>query len=188
VLQTEGDLILWNGAVLRDEITYPSYRLYEIAGAPHIPGAPLDWTPVLRAVFSAGDRWITEGLEPPTSTFIEATTSGEIDPVYAMETGIARDENLNAKGGIRLPDLAIGSRQYIAVDINDFPYVGLIHELQCEPLTDGATRFADHEEYLNRFLQETDRLVAEGFLLPGDAEQLLQAASQSDIGQPNVCP
>lgn len=188
VLQTEADLILWNGDVLRDDLAHPDYRLYEIAGAPHIPGEPLDWTPVLRAMFVAGDRWVTESLEPPSSIFIETAPANAVDPVYELETGIARNEDLNAQGGIRLPDLALHSQQYIAVDINDFPYVGLIKELQCEPLADGSTRFLDHAAYVSQFKQKLDRLIGAGFLLPEDADEMLEVAKQSDVGELNACP
>lgn len=189
VLQTEADLILWNGALLRDETLHPYYRLYEIAGGAHIPGEPLDWTPVLSALFVAGDRWVTEGAEPPPSTLLDSAASGEIDPVYERETWIARDADGNARGGVRLPDLALGSKQCIAVDMSgDFPLVGVSHALQCEPRADGSVRFADHATYLSQFQQELDRLLGEGFLLPTDAEAMFKVASESDIGEPNACP
>lgn len=189
VIQTEADLILWNGALLRDPTTHSHYRLYEIAGGAHIPGEPLDWTPVLRALFVAGDRWVTEDVEPPSSALLASAASGEIDSVYGRETGIARDADGNARGGIRLPDLALGSKQCIAADMSgDFPLVGVSRALQCEPRADGNVRFADHATYLSQFQQELDRLLGEGFLLPTDAEAMVKVASESAIGQPNACP
>ena len=109
----------------------PTYRSYEVAGAPHVPDTPvmrilteglsegttpLDWTPVARALFVAGHRWTTEGLEPPPSVSLGEAPEGQPDPVYqdmipGLVTGIARDENGNALGGIRLPDLAVGRGQ-----------------------------------------------------------------------------
>ena len=75
---------------------------------------PLDWTPVARALFLAGHRWATEGIEPPPSAYLTEAPEGQIDPVYQaeygleLETGIARDENGNALGGH--PDAGPGDR------------------------------------------------------------------------------
>lgn len=189
VMQTEADLILWNGALLRDPATHPNYRVYEIAGGAHIPGEPLEWTPVLRALFVAGDRWITNGQEPPPNTLIETAPAGEIDRIYDRETGIARAADGNAQGGVRLPDLALGSKQCIAVDMSgDFPLVGRSQPLQCQPRANGSVRFADHEAYLKQFRQELDQLIQDRFLLAADGEELFMAASESEIGQATACP
>ena len=67
-------------------------------------------------------------------------------------TSIARDENLNAAGGIRLPDLALGPNQYIATDVDDFIWVGATVDLACEPLADGSVRFDNHDAYVTRFV------------------------------------
>jgi len=157
---------------------------------------PLDWAPVARALFLAGHGWATEGIEPPPSAYLAEAPEGQIDPVYLaeygleLEAGIARDENGNALGGIRMPDLEIGRGQYIALDPASFFGMGLLgafHDLQCEPLPDGSTRFPDHASYVSRFTQQAQRLVAEGFLLPEDAERLIADATKSDVGDPSAC-
>lgn len=192
-LLTEADIVLFNAAVLRDDHAHPNYRLYEVAGMSHIAG-PLydskefDYLPILHALFVAGDRWITEGVEPPPSIFLEQAAADAIDPVYERQTGIGRDENLNARGGIRLPDLALGRTQFIAVDTANFVLVGKFIDLNCSPLTDGNVRFSDHETYVMRFTRETQRLVEEGFLLPDDADRLIEAAQASNVGASDACP
>ena len=214
VFLTESDLVrsVALGAhtdLLRDTGASPTYRSYEVAGGPHIPDVPwirdlgwgsegttpLDWTPVARALFLAGHRWTQWGIEPPPSTSF-AQAPGD-DPVYLaeygmeLETGIARDENGNALGGIRLPDLEIGRGQYIAFDPASLGGAGLFgtwHDLQCEPLADGSIRFRNHGSYVSQFTHHAQRLVKDGYLLPGDADRLISDAARSDVGKPKSCP
>lgn len=65
----------------------PTSRIYMVASAPHIVGSfppapyadkdfvgqadmnPLVYTPVIRALFRALDRWVAEGVEPPASRY-----------------------------------------------------------------------------------------------------------------------
>jgi hypothetical protein len=194
--------------LLRDTGASPTYRSYEVAGGPHIPDVPwvralgwgsegttpLDWTPVARALFIAGHRWTTEGIEPPPSVYL-AQASGD-DPVYLaeygmeLETGIARDENGNALGGIRLPDLELGRGQYIAFDPPSLFGLGLFgtwHDLKCEPLADGSIRFRNHGSYVSQFTHHARRLVKDGYLLPGDADRLISGAARSNVGKPKSC-
>ncbi|MEO8682650.1 MAG: alpha/beta hydrolase domain-containing protein [Vicinamibacterales bacterium] len=71
----------------RDIAPPPTSRIYMIASAPHIVGAfppapyadpdfvgradmnTLVYTPVIRALFRALDRWVSEGVEPPPSKY-----------------------------------------------------------------------------------------------------------------------
>ena len=191
-----------------------TYRSYEIAGGPHVPdvpwirelvapmGAPsegttpLDWTPVTRALFLAGQRWVTEGVEPPPSVFLAEGPAGQIDPVYEeeyglqLETGVARNESGNASGGIRLPDLEIDRGKFIAVDPASFFGAGLygaFEDLKCVPLPDGSPRFRNHGAYVSQFTHQVQSLKAEGFLLPEDAERMISEAAKSDVGKPDGC-
>ncbi len=200
IVNSEADVINWNGAALRhDDGRFPQYRLYEVAGGPHVPGTlgfgprtGVDWLPTLRAIFVAGDRWLSEGALPPPSLFLTSAPLGEIDPVYRIETGIARDCDGNAKGGIRFPDLAIGRGQFrsnlgLAFPMNvfgkshDLQHVAALDSVTCECLN--TARFLSHADYITRFAQEVDRLVSERFLLQAEADRLLQAAVESDVGE-----
>jgi hypothetical protein len=213
VFLTESDLVrsVVLGAqtdVLRGSA--PNYRSYEVAGGPHIPDVqwirdlgwgsegttPLDWTPVARALFLAGHRWTTEGIAPPPSVYFAAAPEGEIDPVYwaeyglALETGIARDQDGNALGGIRMPDLEIGRGQYIAFDPPSLFGLGLFgtwHDLQCEPLLDGSIRFRNHGSYVSQFTHHAQRLARNGHLLQEDAQRLISEAAKSEVGKPHTC-
>jgi len=190
------------------------YRSYEVAGGAHMPDlpwvriasavygttsegtSPLDWTPVVRALFIAGHLWTTEGVEPPPSTWIDDAPFGQTDALYEsvygmeLETGINRDEMGNALGGIRLPDLDIGRGVYIPVDPASFLGMGLFGaflDKQCESLEDGTMRFADHADYVAQFTAQANALVADRFLLRGDADQMIADAAASNTGDPAAC-
>jgi hypothetical protein len=137
----------------------------------------------------AGDRWVTEGIAPPPSVHLAEAPDGEVDPVYGRETGIARDDDGNARGGIRLPDVEIGRGQFIAADF-DAHSAGLfggVIDLQCTLLSHGKPRFPTHGAYVSRFVAVVNRLVADGFLLPKDANHLRRQAAHSDVGKPHIC-
>lgn len=195
ILNTEADVVLFGGANLRaNDALHPSYRLYEVAGGPHIPNVLVgrrsllgnDWIPFLRALFVAGDRWSVEDRDPPPSAFLEASEA--IDPVYGYPTGIARDQNLNAIGGIRSPDLEAGRAQFLAVDFDFFFLFGDVLDLRCEPLSDGSLRFENHGVYLSRFVHQANALESARFLLPSDRAMAVRQAAQSVVGMPGSCP
>ena len=82
-----GSLVHTDVTGTRDVPPPPTSRIYFIASAPHIVGAfppapfqdpdfvgradmnTLVYTPVVRALFSALDKWITDGIEPPQSRY-----------------------------------------------------------------------------------------------------------------------
>jgi hypothetical protein len=211
VLVSESDVIhsFFNAAKLRDaNPEHPTYRSYEIAGSPHVllpPGTkpldpnvvlppgpqPLDRRPVARALFVAGDHWVVHGIAPPPSAFLEEAPPGTIDPVDPVPGPVvlARDANLNALGGIRLPDVAIGRGQFIAQDLTVAPSAlfGNFIDLQCEPLPDGSTRFPSHGAYVRQYIRASLQLVYDRFLLWPDALRMIIEAAQSEVGKTGVC-
>lgn len=123
-VNSESDVELVSGWLARDET--PSYRIYEIAGAAHIPGTafplaglgatrqnPMHSAPVFRAILHHLEAWIREGTAPPPSR----TLTGEsvalprplprVTPFAGGEQIFCfqRDDAGNAIGGIRLPDV-----------------------------------------------------------------------------------
>ena len=161
IVQAEADLVIADGRVLRAAAALESdYRVYEVAGAAHIPDIPenydnplfgpfiegtnpVDWSIVARAAFVQGDDWVRSGAAPTPSVFLEDDGSGGPDPVYGIPTGIARDGDLNALGGVRLPELAVGLGRYMAADPN--PPVAFLtgeyEDISCSPKPDGSVRF-----------------------------------------------
>jgi hypothetical protein len=202
-VESEGDLLISEAEQLRRSVVGPDadlghYRLYEIAGAPHFPldppFNPLEFSGVVRAMLLAGDQWVRAGTLPPPSVLLASARPGTIDPVYyPLETGIARDANLNALGGIRFPDVEVGRALFIAslLDFEIIPglpgIVGGWVDLQCVPLGDGSPRFADHGDYVSRVVQQANTLQRSGFLLEADAEALKQQAAESEVGMPGTC-
>lgn len=82
-----GSLVHTDVTGTRDVAPPPTSRIYMVASAPHIVGPfppapytdkdfvgqapmnPLVYTPVIRAVFRALDRWVADGVEPPPSRY-----------------------------------------------------------------------------------------------------------------------
>ncbi len=111
--------------------------------------------------------------------------------IYETRIALARDANLNAVGGVRVPFLELGRGQFIAVDYlnkNIFDLRGTFLDLACEPLPDGGVRFADHDSYVEQFVETTERLIGEGFLLRDDADVMIEWAAGSEVGVSGSCP
>lgn len=82
-----GSLVHTDAAGTRDVPPPTTSRIYMVASAPHIVGPfppapyadkdfvgqapmnPLVYTPIIRAVFRALDRWVADGVEPPPSRY-----------------------------------------------------------------------------------------------------------------------
>jgi len=202
MVETEGDLLISEAVQFRRVVSEPEYRLYEVAGADHSPllyNNPLDHSAVARAMFAAGDRWVRSGVPAPQSTLLDEATEGAVDPLYQRETGIARDGDLNARGGVRLPDLAVGRARFIALDLTTtipglpprFAHLsGNTVDLACEPepgSSDDEPRFSNHGEYVSAFIRQADELQQQGLLLEADAEAMKQRAAESEVGKPGTC-
>lgn len=203
IVSAEGDLLISQSMQFRQATSSPNYRLYEIAGAPHLAEDvvvdevrtnPLDVSPVVRAAFVAGDRWVRWRRPPPKSRLL--ATSDQIDPIYLVPTGISRDANGNAVGGVRFPDVEIGRARHIASlpGVEVIPglpgLIGAWFDLRCVPAHDSITgepRFTSHSQYLHGVWQQAFRLFWDGYLLPRDALALYHAADTSDVGKPNSC-
>lgn len=205
-LQAEGDHVAFNSEVFRSVANLDNYRIYEVAGAAHLPTVPalanmeagdnpLDHWAVMRALFVAGHDWMRSGTEPPANALLESAPAGEIDPVYDFETGIARDADGNALGGIRLPDLVAGRRLFIASDPETItleipflaPLTGSQNDLECTPRPDGSERFDVPRVYDWQVTLQTIELVRQGFLLQGDAVPLMFDAVDSAVGRDERC-
>lgn len=191
-LEAEGDLLLSGAEQFRRAAADPSYRVYEVAGAPHLPVPvpplnPLDLAPVARALLVAGDAWARGVALPPPSALLELDTSG----------AIVRDGDGNARGGVRLPDVAVGRARFVASAPIEVPpgsgfvgLVGLMIDLACAPApgsTTGEPRFRNQGDYVNRFSHGANDLRQTGFLLAADAESLKQQAAESPVGTPGSC-
>lgn len=200
-VEAEGDLRVFDAERLRRAADHPVHRVYEVAGGAHLPtpANPLDHWAVARAILFAGDAWIQRGEQPPASKLLAPAASGAIDPVYGEVTGIARDADLNALGGIRLPDLDVGRTRFVASDPASPPPLGIpglepltgsTVDLACEPAPGSRSdepRFANHGDYVDAFTRQVNELRRQGFLLEADAEALKERAAESEVGKPGSC-
>jgi hypothetical protein len=205
IVSAEGDLLISQSMQLRNAAAHPDYRLYEVAGAPHlaldvvVDGVrtnPLDLTPIVRAAFNNGHRWQMGNKLPPASTLLDAAAPGEIDPVYWASTGIARDANLNAAGGVRFPDVSIGRAFHFpsAPGVEVIPglpgLIGFWFDLACAPAPHAISpepRFANHGDYVRQVIRTAFTLARQGYILRSDMRELIRAAAKSDVGKPGTC-
>ena len=199
-VNAEGDQFFSGAEEVRNGIIDTNYRLYEVAGAPHFASIylppdfadrenfnPLDVGPVGRAALIAGHRWVAEGINPPDNALL-----------IGVEDSISRDADGNALGGVQLPDVAIGRGRYTAW--TDYPLLlpgggfapllGLFEDLACSPAAGSSRdrpRFRNHGSYVSGYARQANRLVRQGYLLPEDAERMVDAAGESEIGKPGTC-
>lgn len=103
------------------------------------------------------NRWATDGTEPPVAPRYQFDDSGNL----------ARDDNQNALGGIRLPPIEVPVARYRSTDCQ----LGGI----TIPFTEAelAAAYGDHATYFCLMQAATDQSVADGFLLPRDATDLM---------------
>jgi hypothetical protein len=109
------------------------------------------------------DRWVRDGTLPPEGTRFQFDDSG----------ALARDADGNALGGIRLPPIDVP----VAIYRSDLCNLGGITipftEVQLQQ------RYPTHADYYCQMKAATERSLAEGFLLPEDAVDLMHRVEQS---------
>jgi hypothetical protein len=184
VYNTEWDFVPVEGQA-------PNYRWYVGAGCPHVsdsesarqifPGpptplppikgtTPINWDPFMKALFMAGDRWVTAGQEPPATTLLRTTPDGQI----------MRDQQGNALGGIRHPALEVGEARFIASVKLPVPFPPGIWELFGGYDKVNAIGNADfcknYGQYVKAFDAATKALNRAGFLLDEDEKDLTRKA------------
>ena len=131
--------------------------------------------PVLKAAIAALDRWIRRGEAPRSAPLLEV--SGRSSPAYVL------DELGNVEGGIRTPwvDAPVaklsGLGQTGAMFCNLFGTTIPFDEATLDEL------YPDHAAYVSAVRTSAERAVRKGFLLRPDADLVIEAAEQSDIGR-----
>ena len=168
----------------RADANFPQYRWYAVAGGAHIPDAvltrrafpgsangsgppaiagtsPLNWLPIIRGLFRAGDEWARAGKQPPPSAVLEVNAHGQLK----------RDALGNALGGIRHPALVAGEARFLAsvTGCNGWRLFGGYDNVR-------RMTAAEFPQYLKTFTKATEALLAARFLLPGGRDRLLREA------------
>ena len=166
------------------------FRLYEIAGAPHVgvdPECPSSSSfatdAFLRAAAVRLIRWVEDDVAPPSRARIELDVAGEVSTP-------SHDEFGNALGGLRSPfvDLPLSTYKVHAESGGMFMLTGdeipLAHDTVVE-------QYQTLESYLQRFRVALDATIAAGDLLSIDRDELLaaqEAKARVAFGQGGIPP
>ncbi|MBR0874556.1 hypothetical protein JQ633_29655 [Bradyrhizobium tropiciagri] len=189
-------------------------RMYDIAGGPHVPApkAPactltpgrLDWSPLSRALLLHLDAWVSRNTEPPASELMPLEAAGGEPVALRAPTRLSaaviqvpkRDQDGNALGGVRLPDVAVPTgtngaqnqpQTFTCMLIGSFsPFAATKAERErtgdARPSIE--ERYHGRDDYVNRIRIAAQDLLARGFLLPEDAAVIVQEAASTNLFAP----
>ncbi|HEY7104887.1 MAG TPA: alpha/beta hydrolase domain-containing protein [Acidimicrobiia bacterium] len=179
------------------------YRLYELAGVPHMGTryAPYSNAAMWQAgpaTATAGDvpddavmnslphnelfsvamdhliRWVADGVTPPRAERIDVGPDGLF----------VKDDVGNSRGGVRSAQMDVPRLQYFSnpsVGADGVPARGVVGIQKPIPQETLARMYRDHADYVERFTKRVDELVAEGWLLPEDADEMRTEAEKADV-------
>jgi Alpha/beta hydrolase domain len=186
-------------------------RMYEMAGAMHIrvPNAPdcklppgrLDWTPIARALLLRLDAWVDHNAKPPASELMPLERAGGEPPALRAPSKLSaaviqipkRDQDGNALGGVRLPDIAVPTgtngpqnqpQSFTCMLVGTFsPFAATKAERErtgdVRPSIE--ERYHGRDDYVNRVRIAAQDLAKLGFLLPDDAAVIIQEAASTNL-------
>ena len=130
----------------------------------------LSYAPAHKAATAHMQRWLTDGQPPPAQPWLE------------MDAGppptIRRDALGNARGGIRLPDLAVPVAAHSGVREGDV-LAGLLGTSTPFSADELANLYASRDVYLKAYAEAVDTAVAAGVVVAGDADAM-KAPRRSD--------
>ncbi len=203
------------GASGTDDQPLPAnVRMYDVAGGSHVvvsqastcrlPPGRLDWAPVSRALLLRLDAWVSHNAEPPASELMPLEpASGEPPALRAPSLLSAaviqvpkRDQDGNALGGVRLPDVAVptgtnsGQNQpqtFTCMLVGSFlPFAATKAERErtSDPRPSIEERYHGRDDYVNRVRIAAQALMAHGLLLSDDAAVIVQEAASSKLFAP----
>lgn len=202
------------GAGGQDKPVPANVRIYDIAGASHVliggasqcnyPYAILDWHPVMRATLLALDRWVAAGTPPPPSALMPLRPAGADSmalraPAHLREALIqvpVVDQDGNATGGVRLPDLAVPLGTHAAQNAplsvlcslagGYVPFAATRKERDAanDPRPSLAERYTGRNGYASRIRAAARALERSGLLLREDADIIVRAAAASTAQKP----
>jgi hypothetical protein len=188
----------------RDDSDDPTdrYRLYELAGAGHMntrfppysenatwqmdptgtagavpPNAIMNSLPH-GEMFSVGldhlVQWVSEDAMPPRAARIETGADGLF----------VKDEYGNSRGGVRCAQMDVPRNRYAAnpgTNPDGTPAFGVVGTEEPLPSETLKEMYRDHEDYVDRFSRRVNELVAEGWLLPGDVDEMRAEAEGASV-------
>jgi hypothetical protein len=182
------------------------YRLYEVPGACHMSRGesrrsalpPTVEEPSTFPMYAlAGGalenlrRWAVEGMAPPRSPRIDLLTDPDAGPHGEIRGSLpcARDEHGNALGGVRMPEVDVPVASY-------YPHSSLREPATAtppggRPISLGALMgsmtpfppdklrklYGTPDAYREAYAGRLEELVADHWILPGDADRMLAGAA-----------
>jgi hypothetical protein len=129
---------------------------------------------VLKAAIRALDNWIRNGVAAPTSPRIELAG----DP-----PALVLDDLGNVVGGIRTPYVDVPVAQLSGAAGGGSTMCFLFGKTIPFDEATLDSLYADHETYVNAVTTSTQEAVDAGFILPEDADLIITAAENSDVGR-----
>lgn len=122
---------------------------------------------VFNAAISRMHDWLTTGTRPLPQ------------PRLARDAGkLRRDGYGNVVGGLRLPPMEVPIAAYNGERCSIFGETVAFERATLDSL------YPTHTDYVAKMRTATDRAVADGYLVPADAEAMMARATASTIGQP----
>jgi hypothetical protein len=119
-------------------------------------------------------RWVAAGETPPRAARIEVGPDGLF----------AKDEHGNSRGGVRCAQMDVPRLRYQSNPGTKedgtpaFGVVGIEAPLPRETL---ERLYRDHADYVAHFERRLDELVAQGWLLAEDADEMLAEAEKAEV-------
>jgi PKD repeat protein/sugar lactone lactonase YvrE len=198
-VNTEYDVERSQGWLARPDpaVPTPNFRLYELAGVPHIDKSVLDFTsigatrqnpaspgPVFRAMLAHLRAWITAGDEPPPSVVMPGEVgdlpAGDlvVPAVTACQSAVppcpifyfVRDGHGNAEGGVRLPHMVAPLGTYTGVETN-FAAVAPPTSINTNKVADGGTFTPFNQATLNALYPHPGDYASAVAVAANDARQ-----------------
>ncbi len=191
VFSTETDLTLLGYAPARQPDS-EHVRSWDVAGTAHADafllggdavaagnglgcGGPVNDGPqhlAIKAALAHLVAWVTDGTEPPAGEPIEV----------GDDRAIARDEDGNAVGGVRLPALEVPVAALSGDATGDGVLCRLFGSTRPFPPEELVARYGDRDAYLRRYEEALDTAIADGFVLEGDRAAALAEAEAVTFG------
>jgi hypothetical protein len=202
------------GAGIADQPIPVNVRMYDIAGGPHaiVPKAPtctmppgrLDWAPVSRALLLRLDAWVSHNTSPPTTELMPLEAARSEPPALRAPSKFAsaviqvprHDDDGNAEGGVRLPDIAapLGTnggqnapQTFTCMLVGSFrPFAATKadRERTGDARPSLEERYRSRDDYVNKVRIAAQDLEKRGFLLPEDAAVYVEEAASSKLFEP----
>jgi hypothetical protein len=139
-----------------------------------LAGATLPMRYAASAAIHQLDGWVATGTAPPNG------------PRFAfIDGGLAVDEHGNTLGGIRMPPIDVPVAHYVSTVCQLGGITVPFSDVEIQGL------YGTHAAYYALMLQRTDQAVADGWLLPEDASDLMRraCAAKTRFGEAQTdCP